>query len=351
IAFLAGIAAGLASGALTALVYFCEDLFSKLPIHWMWWPAIGGLFVGVGGWLDPRVLGVGYDTIHALLRGELVGPLVIGLLIGKALVWSISLGSGTSGGVLAPLLIMGGALGAIEGRFISIGDPGLWAMISMAAMMGGTMRSPLTAMIFTLELTHDLNLLPALLVSCIAAHALTVLWLRRSILTEKVARRGFHVTREYSVDPLAVLRVGEVMDRNPPTVPAQMKVSELSDLIANGDPELSHRQGTIIVNEDGQIAGIITRGDLVRALEKSPVGSTVVEAGTQDLIVAFPDEILHEAVTRMVRHDIGRLPVVRRDNPRTVVGYLGRASIMTARLRRHEEEHHREPGWLQAFTQ
>jgi len=351
IAFLAGIVAGLASGALTALVYLCEDLFGKLPIHWMWWPAIGGLFVGVGGWLDPRVLGVGYDTIHALLKGELLGALVIGLLIGKAVVWSIALGSGTSGGVLAPLLIIGGALGAIEGRFIPLGDPGMWAMISMAALMGGTMRSPLTAMIFTLELTHDLNLLPALLVSCIAAHALTVLLLRRSILTEKVARRGFHVSREYSVDPLAVLRVGEVMDRNPPTVPAQMKVSQLSDLIANGNPELSHRQGTLIVDEDGQIAGSITRGDLVRALEKSPEGSTVVEAGTRDLYVAFPDEILYEAVTRMVRHDIGRLPVVRRDNPRKIVGYLGRASIMTARLRRHEEEHHREAGWLQAFTQ
>lgn len=351
IALIVGIVAGLASGTLTALVYLSEDLFSKLPVHWMWWPAIGGLFVGVGGWLDPRVLGVGYDTIHALLKGELVGVVVLGLLIGKALVWSISLGSGTSGGVLAPLLIIGGALGALEGRFISPGDPGLWAMVSMAALMGGTMRSPLTAMIFTLELTHDLNLLPALLVSCIAAHALTVLWLRRSILTEKVARRGFHVTREYSVDPLAVLRVGEVMDRNPPTVPALMKVSELSDRIANGDPDLSHRQGTLIVDENGEIAGIITRGDLVRAIEKAPPGSTVVEAGTQDLIVAFPDEILHDAVTRMVRHDIGRLPVVQRDNPRLIVGYLGRASVMTARLRRHEEEHHREPGWLHALTQ
>src|ERR1044072_1675388 len=256
IAFAVGISAGVASGLLTALVYFCEDVFTKLPIHWMWWPAIGGLFVGLGGWLDPRVLGVGYDTIHALLRGELIGPLVIGLLIGKALVWSISLGSGTSGGVLAPLLIMGGALGAIEARFITLGDPGLWAMISMAAMMGGTMRSPLTAMIFTLELTHDLNLLTGLLVACIAAHALTVLWLRRSILTEKVARRGFHVTREYSVDPLAVLRVGEVMDRNPPTVQAQMKVSELSDLIANGNPELSHRQGTLIADEAGNLDGV-----------------------------------------------------------------------------------------------
>lgn len=351
IAFLVGISAGLASGLLTTLVYFCEDVFTKLPIHWMWWPAIGGLFVGIGGWLDPRVLGVGYDTIHALLRGELVGPVVIGLLIGKAVVWSISLGSGTSGGVLAPLLIIGGALGAIEGRYISLGDPGLWAMISMAAMMGGTMRSPLTSMIFTLELTHDLNLLPALLVSCIAAHALTVLWLRRSILTEKVARRGFHVTREYSVDPLAVLRVGEVMDRKPPTVLAQMKVSELSDLIAKGHPELSQRQGTLIVDDDGKLAGIITRGDLLRALEKAPNGSTVLEAGSRHLIVTFADEILHEAVTRMVRHDIGRLPVVRRDNPQQIVGYLGRASVMTARLRRHEEENHRESGWLQAFSQ
>jgi len=351
IAFAVGIAAGVASGLLTALVYFCEDIFTKLPIHWMWWPAIGGLFVGIGGWLDPRVLGVGYDTIHALLKGEFIGPLVIGLLIGKALVWSISLGSGTSGGVLAPLLIMGGALGAIEGRFIPLGDPGLWAMISMAAMMGGTMRSPLTAMIFTLELTHDLNLLPGLLVACIAAHALTVLWLRRSILTEKVARRGFHVTREYSVDPLAVLRVGEVMDRNPPTVQAQMKVSELSDLIANGNPELSHRQGTLIADEAGNLAGIITRGDLIRAIEKNPNGCTVLEAGTRHLIVTFADEILHDAVTRMVHHDIGRLPVVRRDNPQKIVGYLGRASIMTARLRRHEEEHHREAGWLQAFSQ
>src|ERR1041385_5555744 len=143
---------------------------------------------------------------------------------------------------------MGGALGAVEARFIPIGDAGLWAMISMAAMMGGTMRSPLTAMIFTLELTHDLNVLPALLISCIAAHTLTVLLLRRSILTEKVARRGFHVTREYSVDPLAVLRVGEVMDRNPPSVPGSMKVSELTDRIAKHDPELTRRQGTLIVD-------------------------------------------------------------------------------------------------------
>lgn len=141
------------------------------------------------------------------------------------------------------------------------------------------------------------------------------------------------------------------MDRNPPTVPGQMKVSELTDLIASGHPELSHRQGTLIVDDEGKLAGIITRGDLLRSIDKTPDGFTVLEAGTRHLIVTFADEILQDAVTRMVHHDIGRLPVVRRDNPQKIVGYLGRASIMTARLRRHQEENHREAGWLQAFSQ
>ena len=159
-----GILTGFGSGLLTALVYGMEDFFQKLPIHWMWWPAIGAVAVGIGGWIDPRVLGVGYDLIHSMLRGEIIGKLLLGLLIGKALVWSISLGSGTSGGVLAPLLIMGGALGALVGQWIPAGDPGLWAMVGMGAMMGGMMRSPFTGMVFMLELTHDLNALPALLI-------------------------------------------------------------------------------------------------------------------------------------------------------------------------------------------
>src|ERR1051325_5965559 len=352
LALVVGIVAGLGSGLLTTLVYACEDLFTKLPIHWMWWPAIGGLFVGIGGYLDPRVLGVGYETIHTLLRGELIGPLVAGLLIGKALVWAISLGSGTSGGVLAPLLIMGGALGAIEAHWMPMGDVGLWATLSMAAIMGGTMRSPLTAMVFTLELTHDLNLLPGLLVACIAAHAVTVLALRRSILTEKVARRGFHINREYVVDPLMGLRVGEVMDQDPPTIPASMKVADFSDRVAKRDPRLSRRQGTIIIDESGALCGIITRGDLLRAIEQyeEDPKMTVVEAGSRNLIVAYPDEILFEAIDKMVRNDIGRLPVVDREHPRQVVGYLGRAAVMTARLHRHREEHEREPGWLQGLA-
>ena len=342
-ALLLGIVTGLGSGLLTTLVYAFEDLFTKLPIHWMWWPAIGGLCIGIGGLIEPRVLGVGYDTIHALLRGEVVGPALLGILIGKSLVWSIALGSGTSGGVLAPLLMMGGALGAAAARFIPLGNSGLWALIGMAAMMGGTMRSPLTAMIFTLELTQDLNLLPALLLGCVASHGVTVLLLRRSILTEKVARRGYHIMREYSVDPLTMVRVSEVMEKDAPTVPATMPVKELSDRIAQGDPQLAQHEGLLIVDEDRRLAGIITRGDVLRALEQGVNnGMTVLEAGSRDLILCFPDEILQEAAIKMLRNDIGRLPVVSRGDPHHILGYLGRRNLMVAHMRQLEDEHVRE---------
>jgi H+/Cl- antiporter ClcA/CBS domain-containing protein len=346
-----GVVAGFASGLLTMLVYACEDVFQKLPLHWMWWPAIGAVFIGVGGVLEPRVLGVGYNTIHSLLRGELVGAAVIGLLVAKALVWSIALGSGTSGGVLAPLLIMGGALGAFAGSWIPVGDPGLWALIGMAAMMGGTMRSPLTSMVFAVELTRDFNLFPALLVGSVAALGVTVLLMRRSILTEKLARRGHHITREYSIDPFELARVRDVMDQDVPSVPATMKLSELSDLIALGDSDISRRQGTLIVDENDQLVGIITRGDIVRALrQKQNSEMTVAEAGSGDLVVAFPDEPLYAALTKMLERDVGRLPVVERKNPGCVVGYLGRAAILSARMKFHEEENIRQRGSFSGKT-
>ncbi len=342
-AFAVGLIAGLGSSFLTLLVYWFEDLFGKLPIHWMWWPVIGGLFVGLGGLVNPRVLGVGYDTIHALLRGQVVGASLVGVLVGKALVWSIALGSGTSGGVLAPLLIMGGALGAFEAQFIPSGDVSLWAMIGMASMMGGTMRSPLTSVVFTLELTHDLNILPGLLLAALAAHVVTVLLMRRSILTEKVARHGHHLMREYSVDPLDMLRVADVMDATVPTIPATMKVSEMSDRIAHGDPQLTPRQATPILDENGRLAGIITRGDIVRALSRDPQGNmSVLDAGSRNLVVCYPEELLRDAVRRMLEHNIGRVLVVHHSDPGTLVGYLGRSRVMAARLLRLKEEVERE---------
>ena len=221
VALLVGVCAGFGSGLLTALVYWWEDLFLKLPIHWMWWPALGGLAVGLGGLIDPRVLGVGYEIIHGLMRGEFLVGALVGLFFAKGIVWSVALGSGTSGGVLAPLLMLGGAIGAVVGTLSGAGDPGLWAMVGMAAMMGGTMRSPLTGLVFILELTHDFNALPALLVGSVAALCVTVLLLRRSILTEKLARRGQHIAREYSVDVFERLRVGDVMDPHPKAGPGR----------------------------------------------------------------------------------------------------------------------------------
>jgi CIC family chloride channel protein len=347
-----GIAAGFFSGALTKLVYSAEDFFEKIPIHWMWWPAIGGLCVGVGGLIDPRVLGVGYENIRLLLQGNLTGNSAIMLLVGKSLVWALALGSGTSGGVLAPLLIMGGCLGAVVSPVLHMGDSGLWATIGMAAMMGGTMRAPLTASIFALELTQDYQLLSPLMVASVCAMGVTVLLMKRSILTEKLARRGQHVTREYAVDTFALMRVRDVMDQQPPTVLGSIRVSELVQRLVDGEAELSRRQGTLIVDDQGLLLGIITRGDLVRAVQKDPTAeSTVAEIASRDLIVTYADETLQNALHKMIRHGIGRLPVVTREDPRKIAGYLGRASILSARMKLYHEEHVRERGALsKVFT-
>ena len=346
-----GIAAGFGSGFLTWLVYTAEDLFAKLPLHFMWWPVIGGLFVGLGGLLFPRALGVGYDTIADLLSGHLVGWFLIGLMLTKALIWAIALGSGTSGGVLAPLLIMGGALGAVEAHWLPVGDASLWALLSMAAMMGGTMRSPLTAVAFMLELTDDILVLPGLLIACAAAHAVTVLIMRRSILTEKVARRGYHVMREYIVNPLTRVRVADVMERDAPTIRADQKVDLLFQRLAAHDPILGRRYAWPLVDPAGTLVGIVTRGDLVRARERENDSQlTALEAGSADLVVTFPDELLDQAIDKMARNDIGRLPVVDRDDPSRLLGYLGRTGIAAGWRYLLEEEQVRDAGWLSRRT-
>ena len=340
VALLVGIAAGLGSALLTALVYGAEDIFAKLPMHYMWWPVIGGAVVGLGGLLQPRALGVGYDTIRDLLSGHLIGAFVLGLLVTKAVIWSVALGSGTSGGVLAPLLIMGGALGAIEARWIHIGDPALWAMISMAAMMGGTMRSPLTAIAFLLELTHDVELLPGLLVGCVAAHAVTVLLMKRSILTEKVARRGYHVVREYSVSPLSRFRVADVMERDVPTIPADICGADIVRRLVLQDPVFGRRHSWPLVDDKGALVGILTRADLLQALNDDDEDDrTMLEIGTASPVVAYPDDQLEDALNLMLRASVGRLPVVDRNEPGRLLGMLSRGSIATAYRSVLDEEH------------
>jgi CIC family chloride channel protein len=200
---LLGIVSGLQSGILTTLLYKIEDLFEALPIHWMMWPAIGGLVIGLGGLVEPRALGVGYDIIDGLLHNRLALSAVASILIVKTVIWLFALSSGTSGGVLAPLLIFGGAVGWLFGIAMPVGDPGFWALLGMAAMMGGTMRAPLTGTFFAVEITGDMSAIVPLLAATVVAYAVTVLLLKRSILTEKIARRGQHISREYGVDPMS----------------------------------------------------------------------------------------------------------------------------------------------------
>ncbi|MDB6171563.1 MAG: Chloride channel core [Chthoniobacteraceae bacterium] len=346
-AVVVGVITGLVSGLVTQLIYALEDAFHRLPIHWMWWPAIGALFVGLGGLFNPKVLGVGYESIHGLLRGEFCVPAaVLGFLIAKTFVWAIALGSGTSGGVLAPLLAIGASIGVLLAPWMPCGDASLWALVAMGAMMGSTMRAPLCGLFFAVETTRDFTALPVLLAGGMAAYAVTVLLGKRSILTEKIARRGHHISCEYGVDVFDLTRVGEVMDNEPPTVPAHMTVAELGALIESGDPLICRRQGTLLVDENGRMTGIVTRGDLLGALQRESRGTdSLASISTANLIVTFADETLHEAITRMLHHDIGRLPVVDRSDPTRLVGYLGRACLLAARQRHFNEEQIRESGW------
>jgi chloride channel protein, CIC family len=354
------VACGLLAGGLSALltlsVYAFEDLFQKLPIHWMWWPAIGGVVVGLGGLVYPHALGVGYDTIESLLRGELVGSTLLTLIVVKWTIWSVSLGSGTSGGVLAPLLILGAALGGIEATWFPAMGVGFWPLISMGAILGGTMRSPFTGVVFVIELTHDLSAALPLLVAVVCAHAVTVLLLKRSILTEKVSRRGFHLSREYETDPLEILFVRDVMDANVAAIPASITHGEIATAIGG------HRRAQslfCVVDKSGELVGVVTRWVLeqwaaeVRAEgDSQPVASVVHEP-----ITALADEPLRIVINRMAETGRTDLPVVEHPNLRKLVGRVTLRDMLKARVRHLEEEQRRErvlplslivPTWLRA---
>jgi len=338
-----GLLAGILSAILTVLVYAFEDAFRLLPIHWMWWPAIGGLAIGIGGLIFPQALGVGYDTIEKLLQGDITWQLVVGILIIKSLIWSISLGSGTSGGVLAPLLMMGGALGGIVSLFLPNEGRGFWELIAMAAILGGTMRSPFTGVIFALELTRDFNAVLPLLVAGVVAHGFTVLVMKRSILTEKVSRRGYHLSREYATDPLEILFVREVMRTNIAAIPARTSRKELSQLLKNHQTQRGQHLYPI-VNEQGAMTGVATRRDLQRLVQEGDGQSdhTLSEYVKTSPVVAYPDENLRTVVYRMAETGYTRFPVVERTNRQHLVGMVSLSDLLKARSRNLTEERERE---------
>jgi chloride channel protein, CIC family len=339
---LVGLLAGILSALLTVSVYAAEDAFMKLPIHWMWWPMIGGLAIGVGGMIFPQALGVGYDTIGALLQGTVTTKVILGVLLVKWFIWAVSLGSGTSGGVLAPLLMMGGALGGIEAMFLPNEGAGFWPLVSMGAILGGTMRSPFTSIIFAFELTHDANVFLPLLVGSVIAHAFTVLTLKRSILTEKVARRGYHLSREYAVDPLEILFVREVMRSKVVVLPAASTLQEFQQALRS-----DHRQSQRllpVVGKEGLLVGVVTRGDIYKHVKEQgdkvwqrPLGELV----RTEFVQTFPDEPLRAVVYVMAEKGITRMPVVDR-NTRKFLGLVALDDLLKARARHLEEEQRRE---------
>jgi CIC family chloride channel protein len=341
------VAAGLLAGALSALltvaVYAAEDAFARLPTHWMWWPALGGLVIGLGGLVFPQALGVGYDTIGALLQGDVPGRTILGILIVKAVIWSVALGSGTSGGVLAPLLMMGGALGGVEAWVFPNEGVGFWPLVSMGAILGGTMRSPFTGIIFALELTHDVNMLLPLLVAVTIAHAFTVLSLKRSILTEKVARRGYHLTREYAIDPLEILFAREVMRTNISAIPVDASIDALRASL-QVDPVRGPQQLFPVIDGDRRLEGVVTRFRLQQLTERHATGVMVaLDAIRNDNpAVAYPDDPLRLVVQRMAETGLTRFPVVEREPPNRLVGMISLDDLLKARALNLEAERRRE---------
>jgi H+/Cl- antiporter ClcA len=341
---LAGLACGGLSACMTIALYRIEDAFERLPLHWMWWPALGGLVVGVGGWLEPRALGVGYDVIADLLQHSLPLKVALGLLTVKLIIWAVALGSGTSGGVLAPLLMVGAGLGSVLSGWLPGGEPQLWALVCMAAMLGGTMRAPLTAIVFAFGLTHDVNALLPCILSCAVAYGLTVTVMPRSILTEKIARRGRHVFREYGVDPLERHFVEEVMSRDPVSIPASASVAEVRARYFG--PDQLHRAYPVI--DAGRFVALLERShlDLVQARGSLPGAAAATAA---DLVrsqepdfVALPHDTCRATALELAARGLERAAVVDDRDSRRLLGIVSRSDLIKPSRGLHEEERRRE---------
>ncbi|CCW17254.1 Chloride channel protein [Sphingobium indicum BiD32] len=329
-----GLVVGLEAAMLSTCLYRIEDLFHRLPVHWMWWPAIGAVVVGLGGLIDAHVLGAGYASIEALLNASLPLKVVAALLVVKAVVWLVALGSGTSGGVLAPLLILGGAAGFLLGQFLP-GDPGFWAMIGMAGIMSGAMRAPMTGAIFAVELTGHFNAVPYTVAAAGGAYAISVLLMRRSILTEKIARRGRHILQEYSVDPLDLIQAGQIMTREPATLPGTMSVAAAVSFFAS---DAVHRSYPVI-DPQGGLLGLVSRTDALRwqidrELDETTLADAISDAAQP---VAYPDTPSGVVADLIVESGIGRIPIIE-PGTRRVLGILSRQDLLKIRsANRHAE--------------
>jgi CIC family chloride channel protein len=330
-----GALTGLEAALLSALLYRVEDLFHRLPVHWMWWPAIGGAVVGAGGLVDAHVLGAGYGSIQALLDGSLATRVVVALLLVKAVVWLVALGSGTSGGVLAPLLILGGALGCLLGQLVP-GNAGFWAMVGMAGIMSGAMRAPLTGAFFAVELTGHFVALPVTIAAAAGAYAVSVLVMRRSILTEKIARRGRHILQEFTVDPHDFLQARQIMTADPETLPASMSAAVAVAFFTAGARHRSYP----VVDAEHKLIGLVSRSDALRwQMEGAPQATLEMALSDASQPFADVDTPIGQIADLMMETGIGRIPIIDRDA--RVIGILSRHDLLKARQARTHSETNR----------
>jgi CIC family chloride channel protein len=340
-----GLVAGMAAVLVTRAVYAVEDAFEKLPIHWMWWPAMGGVVVGVVGWVSPHTMGVGYDNIDRILQGDLTTQAVVLLCSLKFVSWALSLGTGTSGGTLAPLFTIGGGLGASLGAVASWAlpsagvDPRVAALIGMAALFAGASRALLASVVFAFETTRQpMGLLP-LLGGCTAAYLVSAMLMKHSIMTEKIARRGARVVSDYVADFLDQVLVSEVAAAPVVVLRADDTIERVRSWMATHANESSH-QGFPVVDDGDRLVGVVTRRDL---FEAAVTATTVRGVVKRPAAVVFDDSSLRDAVDHMARENVGRLPVVARDAPRHVIGMVTRSDVIAAYARRLDAERLREP--------
>jgi H+/Cl- antiporter ClcA/CBS domain-containing protein len=335
-----GAIVGVAAVWATRAVYAVEDAFAKLPIHWMWWPAMGAVAVGVIGYFAPHTLGVGYDNIENIVAGNILGKALVVLFVLKFVSWAIALGSGTSGGTLAPLFTIGGGLGGVLGvaalsLFPGLGiDPRIAALVGMAAMFAGASRALLASVVFAFETTRQpLSLLP-LLGGCTAAYLISALMMRHTIMTEKIARRGARVLAEYTADYLDQVLVRDAATRQVVALAADDTLASVRAWLSSHAPGTGH-QGFPVHDRNGNLVGVLTRRDIFNTEE--PETSQLWRLIQRPPAIVFEDNSLREAADHMVSEEVGRLPVVARKNPRKVIGWLTRSDLLTAHRQRLED--------------
>jgi H+/Cl- antiporter ClcA/CBS domain-containing protein len=353
---LLGVVCGFAAIGFTKLLYLVEDQFDRLPINEFWHPAIGALGLGIIGYFVPRVLGVGYDTISDILNNNLAWKVLLLIAVFKSLALVISLGSGTSGGLLAPMFMSSAALGGIFALGIdhivpgASLAPGAFALVAMGAVFGAAARATFTFIVFAFELTRDYNSVLPLMLVCVIADAIAIRFLPNSIMTEKLARRGLETHQEYEANVMKQVRVGEIMAQGTLTVTPEETIRAVADRLASEDPRLAGHRALPIVNQQGQLVGMVTQGDILRGLQENPAGDLpVIEAGTRSLIVAHADESAFDALTKMLVNNVGRLPVVDRKDPQKMIGYINRTSVMACWGSHLHDESWRETGWLKGL--